>query len=86
MKDAHSKNEATPIARLLGGDRNQTIGWVYLWNTRELSILWIDRNFDAKAIEPPLSPETLADAKTVTSDTFTDLLETLSAADQSSSG
>ena len=56
----------------------KTIGWVYLWNTSELSILWIKRDITAKSIEPPLCPETLTTAKAVTRDDITDLLETLS--------
>jgi len=77
--------EAAAIARLLGDDRNQTIGWVYLWNTSELSILWIDGGCVAKFIEPPLSQETLAKAKAVTLDEVTDFLEELSTADQKGS-
>ena len=72
------KEEATPIARLMGKDRTQTIGWVYQWNTSELSILWINRDRAITYIEPPLCPETLARAKSVTTDTVTDLLEALS--------
>tara|TARA_R110002072_G_scaffold18434_2_gene69157 strand:+ start:327 stop:539 length:213 start_codon:yes stop_codon:yes gene_type:complete len=57
----------------------RTVGWVYLWNTSELSILWIDRNQTPKHIDPPLCPETLARAKAATTDAVTDLLDTLSA-------
>ena len=32
--------EATPIGRLLGAG-GKTLGWVYLWNTSEISILWL---------------------------------------------
>lgn len=73
-----SKQEAVPIARLQGDDRKQVIGWVYLWNTSELSILWIDRNQTPKHIDPPLCPETLARTKAVTTDAVIDLLEVLS--------
>ena len=69
------KEEATPIARLLGEDRTQTIGWVYQWNTSELSILWNTRDRAIAHIEPPLCSETLARAKSVTTDTVTDLLD-----------
>ena len=72
------KEEATPIARLMGIDRTQTIGWVYQWNTSELSILWIAGDRAIAYIEPPLCPDTLAKAKSVTTDTITDLLETFS--------
>lgn len=78
----HVKEEAAAIARLLGDDRNRTVGWVYLWNTSELSILWIDACSPAKFVEPPLSEETLAKAQAVTPDAVTDLLETLSTAGQ----
>jgi len=74
--------EAAAIARLLGDDRKRPIGWVYLWNTSELSILWIDRCRPAKFIEPPLSQDTLAKAKSVTPEAVTDLLEALSTAGQ----
>lgn len=79
------KEEAAAIARLLGDDRKRPIGWVYLWNTSELSILWIDRCRPAKFIEPPLNQDTLAKAKAVTPDAVTDLLETLSTAGQEGS-
>ena len=76
----HVKDEAAAIARLLGDDRSRTVGWVYLWNTSELSILWIDACRPAKFVEPPLSAETLAKAQGVTPDAVSDLLETLSTA------
>ncbi|MBD3623855.1 MAG: hypothetical protein HUJ24_00425 [Rhodobacteraceae bacterium] len=72
--------EAVAIARLLGDDRNRTIGWVYLWNTSELSILWIDGGRVAKFIEPPLSQVTLARAQAVTPDVVIDFLDALSSA------
>ena len=71
------KEEAASIARLLDND-GKTTGWVYLWNTSQLSILWIDRDLTAKYIEPPLCPNVLAKAKSVTIDAITDLLEALS--------
>lgn len=74
----NGKEEAVPIARLQADVGARTIGWVYLWNTSELSILWITPKLPAKYIDPPLSPETLARAKAVTSDAITDLLEALS--------
>ncbi len=55
----------------------KTIGWVYQWNTSELTILWIKKGGPAKSIEPPLCLQTLALAKAVTRDAITDLLETL---------
>ena len=71
------KEEAKPIARLVGEDKSQTIGWVYLWNTSELSILWVAGDRAVAYIEPPLCAETLATAKSVTTDTVTDFLEAL---------
>lgn len=73
----NGKEEAASIARLLDNG-GKTIGWVYLWNTSELSIFWIDQDRTATCIEPPLCPETLAKAKSVTTDTVTDLLEAFS--------
>lgn len=72
------KEEATPIPRLMGEDKTQTIGWVYQWNTSELSILWIAGDRTIAYIEPPLCPETLAKAKSVTTDAITELLEAFS--------
>lgn len=74
------KEEATPIARLLGEDGTLTIGWVYQWNTSELSILWITGDRTIAHIDPPLCPETLARAKSVTTDSVTELLGTFSTA------
>ena len=73
-----SKEEAVPIARLRGDDGQKTVGWVYLWNTSELSILWINPKLPAESIEPPICSKTLALAKAVTRDDIIDLLETLS--------
>lgn len=74
--------EAAAIARLLGDDRNRTVGWVYLWNTSELSILWVDGGRAAEFIEPQLDQESLAKAKALTPDAVIDLLEALSSSDQ----
>lgn len=74
------KEEAAPIARLLSRGRRRTVGWVYLWNTSELSILWIDRGLPPEHVDPPLRPEILVRAKAVTTDDITALLEGLSAA------
>lgn len=72
----YGKEEASPIARVLDVE-GETIGWVYQWNTSELSILWISQNRAAKSLEPPICPETFKTAKAVTRDNITDLLETL---------
>jgi hypothetical protein len=71
------KKEAAPIARLRD-EHNQTIGWVYLWDSMELSIFWIDKDRTAKRIDPPIDPNTLAQAKAVTTDAVTNFLEALS--------
>ena len=73
-----SKEEAEPVARLLGCDGERTVGWVYLWNTSELSILWIEERDTARLIEPSIYSETLAKAKHVTHDDVIDLLVQLS--------
>lgn len=73
-----SKEEAVPIARLLGDDRERTVGWVYVWNSAELSVLWLDEHAAAGFIEPPLRPEVLAVAKSATPVEVVDFLETLS--------
>lgn len=72
------KEEAAPVARLVDGRSDRTVGWVYRWNTSELSILWLDPKPMALHIDPPLSRNTIATAKTVTTDEVTDLLEELS--------
>ena len=72
------KEEAEPIARLLGPGRTRTVGWVYLWNTSELSILWLDRRLPAAYVDPPVPEEVLTRARSVTSDTVTELLAALS--------
>ena len=48
------RTEAAAIARLYGQDRTETIGWVYLWNTGELTILWVGRKRMVHFIDPPL--------------------------------
>ncbi len=80
-----SKEEAEPIARLLGCDGERTVGWVYLWNTSELSILWIEKRETARLIDPPICAETLAKAKHATPAGVIDFLEELSIAARSNS-
>ena len=71
------QDEGTAIARLVGGTANLTVGWVYLWNTFELGVLWLRRDLAPEYIEPPLDPEVLARAKSVTTDEITALLDRL---------
>ena len=72
------KEEAEPIARLSGNDRERTVGWVYLWNSSGLSVLWLDEQVPAGSIEPPLHPEVLAEAKSSTPVKVIEYLEALS--------
>lgn len=62
----HFNEEASPIARLIGPDGKHTVGWLYAWETSELSILWINERDTATFIDPPLCPERLAKAKATT--------------------
>ncbi|MGI3171408.1 hypothetical protein ACRARG_19820 [Pseudooceanicola sp. C21-150M6] len=73
-----NKEEAAPVARLICSRINRTVGWVYRWNTSELSILWIGAARTADHIDPPLRPDMLAAAQAVTSDEVTHFLEKLS--------
>lgn len=73
------QDEGTAIARLVGGSSSRTVGWVYLWNTFELGVLWLRRDLAPEYIEPPLDPEVLARAKSVTTDEITVLLDRLAA-------
>ncbi|MGK7664461.1 MULTISPECIES: hypothetical protein [unclassified Marinovum] len=73
------QDEGTAIARLVGGSSSLTVGWIYLWNTFELGILWVRSDLAPERIEPPLDPEDLARAKSVTSDEITALLDRLAA-------
>lgn len=58
--------EASPIARLIGSDGKRTVGWVYAWESLELSIFWIGPRDAAAFIGSELCPEMLAKAKTAT--------------------
>ena len=72
--------EAEPIAKLLTAERTQIVGWVYLWNMSELSILWISDHRSVQHIDPPLNPKILAEAKRVSQDPVIGFLERLSSA------
>ena len=58
--------EASPIARLIGPDGKRTVGWVYAWETSELSILWIDERDTVAFIDPEIRVEIQAKAKATT--------------------
>jgi hypothetical protein len=72
------QKEGEAIARLVDDDGKRTLGWVYLWNTFELGILWLRCDVIPKRVEPPLDPDLLAKAKSVHRNEITDLLERLS--------
>jgi hypothetical protein len=71
------QEEGKAIARLVCESSNLTVGWVYLWNTFELGVLWLRSDLAPDRIEPPLDPDILARAKSVTTDEITALLERL---------
>lgn len=54
--------EGVAIACLVADDGERIVGWVYLWSTADLGIIWVSRNRDASFIEPPISDEFLAAA------------------------
>lgn len=71
-------DEDTAIARLVGGSSSRTVGWLYPWNTFELGVLRLRRDLAPIRIEPPLDPEVLARAKSMTTVEITKLLDSLS--------
>ncbi|MBN8189897.1 hypothetical protein JF540_24735 [Salipiger thiooxidans] len=73
------QDEGTAIARLVGGEANLTVGWIYRWETYELGVLWLRPHLAPERIEPPLDPEVLAQANSVTTNEITALLESLAA-------
>ena len=58
--------EASPVARLVGPDGKRTVGWVYAWETSELSILWISGRDSVAFIDRKLCAERLMKAKGIT--------------------
>ena len=83
---AHLNDEAVPIARLVGHDSIQTVGWVYVWETSELAILWIGPSEMAAFIEPRINQEVLTTAKAMTPDEVVILLSELPMLPEPSSG
>lgn len=73
------KKEATCIARLLAENGTRIVGWVYLWNTFELSLFWKERKAETGFIDPPIPPETLTNAKGTTPDDVMRFLDSLAA-------
>jgi hypothetical protein len=71
------KNEATPIARLIDGC-TRTLGWVYLWDTTDLSILWRTGEYDAASIVWLQGWQLQSLSVSATNDPILDLLASLS--------
>jgi len=69
----------TSIAKLKNAD-GKTIGWAVLWETSGLAVLWLGDDYDPVEIDPPLDLNILETAKSVCTDSVTELLEMLSAA------
>ena len=69
--------EASPIARLIGPDGKRTVGWVYAWETSELSILWIGELGAAAFIDPEIRFEMQERAKATTPEDVITFLGTL---------
>ena len=59
-------DEASPVATLIELDGKRTVSWVYVWETSELSILWIHAQDTVAFIDPELSLERLWKAKATT--------------------
>ena len=68
----------TSIAKLKSANE-KVIGWVVLWDNSGLAVLWIGDDYDPVEIDPPLDLNTLVSAKSVCTDSITELLEKLSA-------
>ena len=51
------RTEGTAIARLYGRDATKIIAWVFLWNTEELTILWLGRKRTVRFIDPPIDED-----------------------------
>lgn len=62
----YSNDEATPIARLIGSDGKSIVGLVYVWETSELAVLWLDPRKTAAFLDPKIDPEMLAKGKATT--------------------
>ena len=59
-------DEAIPIARLIGPDGKSIVGLVYVWETSELAILWLNPRKTAAFVDPEIDPEMLAKGKATT--------------------
>ncbi|MBB5723567.1 hypothetical protein FHS72_003212 [Loktanella ponticola] len=59
-------DEATPIARLIGPDGKSIVGLVYVWETSELAILWLNPRKTAAFVDPKIGASMWATAKSRT--------------------
>ncbi|WP_299048822.1 hypothetical protein [uncultured Tateyamaria sp.] len=75
---SEDKQEGVKVARLLSEPGGRVVGLVHLWNTAELSILWLYEAREAEVIDPPLRPEILENARTANADAVFEYLEALS--------
>ncbi|QCO57684.1 hypothetical protein EOK75_18510 (plasmid) [Pseudorhodobacter turbinis] len=62
----HLNDEATPIARLIGPDGKSIVGLVYVWETSELAILWLNPRKTATFVDPKIGSKMLEKAKSTT--------------------
>lgn len=70
-------DEARPIAKLLQQDGKGVVGWVYIWESKVLSILWISEDQRAYFVDPLLTAEMLPSAAKTTAKRTIEFLETL---------
>ena len=70
-------SEAVAIGKLMN-DPGKTIGWVYLWDTSDLSILWLTDDRSAISIHWSREWHKQALPQTSTNDPVIDFLKTLS--------
>lgn len=85
LRVPYSNDEATPIARLIGSDGKSIVGLVYVWETSELAVLWLDSRKTAAFLDKKVDPEMLAKGKATTPAELLALLEGLRALAQRSS-
>lgn len=81
-----SNDEASCIAMLIGSDGYTTVGLVYVWETSELSILWLNGDVDAAFVSPKICTKILINAKPETPEDVFALLDRLQELNASSIG
>ena len=74
---AQENDEASPIARLIGPDGKSVVGLVYVWETSELAILWLEPTKSAAFINPEICSEVLAEAQATSPEDVIALLSKL---------